>query len=183
MDIEGRFWKIVIHLNSSTARVALIFLKREVDKARLQFRRIRQDRDEVEKFTGLFTNRKNSHGFLRVQQRSNEAMLALFADIHFLLICLDKIDLLLRMLQKHLPTNQKLNNILQLHSKSLKNYNDFRNHLEHINERIENKVSDLGNLQNNMFTFAGKNFDIGPDTENEVEKILDETLSALEDLN
>jgi len=182
MAMEGRFWKIFIHLKSQTARVALLFLKREVDKARLQFSRIRQDRDEVEQFTDLSTNRRNSHGLLKVQQRFDEAMLALFADIHFLLICLDKIDLLLRMLQKHFPTNQKLNNILHLHSKSLKDYNDFRNHLEHIDERIEDKVSDLGNLQNNMFTFAGKRFNIGTDTENELERILDETLSALENV-
>lgn len=81
------------------------------------------------------------------QEKREEAMesfhhnnVALFADVHFLLICLDKIDRLSKMLADRLGA--KIDRIRQDYSRSLKNYNDFRNHLEHIDDRIKNGVTD-----------------------------------------
>jgi len=108
-----------------------------------------------------------------------EGTIALFGDIHFLLILLDKIDSLLKLMIQYLPGKQSLKDVKARHQVSLKNYNDFRNHLEHIDDRIKKGVRDLGNLGDSTYTFDGERFDLGPATEKEVEDIFSEILKTL----
>lgn len=150
-----------IWLQPHITQVALLFAKTEMDKIRLQFRRIRQDaatvdalhRPEVahEKWTDL-----------SYQRMRHEAMTALFADIHFLLICLDKLDPFLRIIEKSLPNESELAGVRASFNQLLKDSNDFRNHMERIDERVQRGVSDLGNLTGSDFTFDGQKFSVGP---------------------
>lgn len=88
----------------------------------------------------------------------------LFLDIHSYFICCDKVQNLIEKLVKK-ETNNDLSELWQELKPKFKPYNDVRNHLEHIEDRIKPKYTrDMGNLSNNKFTFGGKEFDIGPDS-------------------
>jgi len=178
---------ILTRLQPAQARIGLILLEIEVRKARLQFVRIRQDVTKIEALFRALENEalsiikgSGSPAASISQQKDVEPGLALFADVHFLLNCLDKVDILIRMLESLLPTNQKLMLVRASHANTLKEWNDFRNHLEHIDERVRRGVSDLGNLGNDLFTFDGKALDIGPACQKEFGDIFSETLTALE---
>jgi hypothetical protein len=146
---------------------SLVLLKNAVDNARMQFRRIENDAQ------ALYAALKG--GALQTRPSTTP----LFGDIHFLLISLDKIDMLLKLMIRYLPTNQSLKTIQSQHQKALKDYNDFRNQLEHIDNYVKQGTQDLGNLNNGIYTFDGKSFDLGTNTESEVEAIFSEILKAL----
>ena len=85
-------------------------------------------------------------------------MTTMFSDIHHYLICWAEVSKLYYRLREvqaifgAVPAN---------HVRDLAEHRDYRNHLEHIDERIERGISDLGNLSGNKFTFDGKQLDIG----------------------
>jgi len=168
-----------IWLEPHLANVALLFLKTEVDKARLQFKRIREDERQLQSLHAppMATRRWMDEGY---QKERHEVMTALFADIHFLLVCLDKLDLYLRMLRKYLPKEQEIAAVQKRYKRLLKEADDFRNHLEHMDKRIEEGVSDLGNLIDSMFSFGGRTFEIGPSREAEVQAFYEDLLRAAE---
>lgn len=184
----------MIWLDPPQATTALLLLDREMEKAHLQFGRIRESREAIAQnmrilgeLARVSTEKSEIWFDQEFQERRERAMssshklsITLFADIHFLMICLDKIELLIRMLEKHLGSNSEIASIRQQHSTSLKDYNDFRNHLEHIDERVERGISDLGNLSGDAFTFDGRYFDIGPQRERELEQIYGEVVKACE---
>lgn len=86
-------------------------------------------------------------------------MLTLFLDIHFYFICYDKAQNLLEHLSKT-DGDPQLDNLWKTLKPKFKPFNDARNHFEHIESRIERNLSDLGNLENDTFTFGGERFDI-----------------------
>jgi hypothetical protein len=86
----------------------------------------------------------------------------LFLDIHFYFICYDKAQNLFKIIV-NIDGNQELKNLWEKFKPLFKPYNNVRNHLEHIEERIRNtSLSDFGNLRDNIYTFGGEQFDIGP---------------------
>jgi hypothetical protein len=153
--------------HSPQIATALFLLRKAVGNARMQFQRIKTDAQSLQ---------SPSKGG---PSNAWEGTMALFGDIHFLLISLDKVDLLLNLMIRYLPGNQFLKDVKARHQKALKDYNDFRNHLEHIDDRIKRGVRDLGNLGDSTYVFDGQRFDLGPATEREVEDIFSEILKAL----
>lgn len=107
-------------------------------------------------------------------------MTALFADIHFLPICLDKLDLYLHMLRKDLPREPELAIVQKRYRRLLKDSTDCTDHVDHIDRRIERRVCDLGNLMDGKFPFDGKTFEIGPSRETEAETFFEDLLRAPE---
>jgi hypothetical protein len=187
IDMDQRIPLILMHLKPPPARIAFLLFEGQVGKARLQFTRIREDKGRIREHDRILAEHarlvaegRDPMSLPVSNQEMSEAMTALFADIHFLLICLSAVDHLLRTLERLLPKNQELLLVRRRHAGSLKKWSDFRNHLEHIDDRVRRGVSDLGNLGNNIFTFDGQSLGVGPDCEKEIEDILDETLTALE---
>jgi len=87
-------------------------------------------------------------------------MQTLFLDIHFYFICYDKVQNLIAHLAE-IDGDSELNNLWQILKPKFKPFNDARNHLEHIETRMEKKyLHDLGNLKNDTFSFGGECFDI-----------------------
>jgi excisionase family DNA binding protein len=80
----------------------------------------------------------------------------LFIDIHFYFVAGALLDLSINKLQKDLDINE-IKIIVAKYGSSLKDLNDARNDLEHIDERIE-RVSDLGNMSNGIYHFNGRNY-------------------------
>jgi hypothetical protein len=186
-NMSERISRIAMALKSPIARAGLLLLRGELEKAQLQFRRIREDCGKLHAYSRLLSEAgrliaEGADPFSLPDHGTEmaEAQTALFADVHFLLICLDKVDKLLRTLQKTLPENHALSEVVRRHSKSLEDYSDFRNHLEHIDDRLRKGVTDLGNMGNYLFTFDDKTFDVGLSCEKEVNSIFNETLQALE---
>lgn len=185
-----RFNEITIWLKPFIAKVLLLLLQGEMEKVRLQFRRIRDDSarlhstvtEEMQLVEGddaetLFSPDSQERQ-RELSQARHDSMVCLFADIHFLLICLDKMEKLFKMLRKELP-EPELTVVFSRYSKALKEYSDFRNYLEHIDrEVVKKRTTDLGNLGDDKFTFDGRAFDVGRAREAEVEELFKDILEA-----
>ncbi|WP_410509751.1 hypothetical protein RSJ42_05905 [Methanosarcina hadiensis] len=90
--------------------------------------------------------------------------LTLFLDIHFYLICFDKVQNLIEKLA-YKENNENLSILCASLLPKFKPYNDMRNNLEHIEDRTKPKyTTDFGNLNNGKFTFGGKELDISQDS-------------------
>lgn len=172
------------------ARIILSMLEAQVEVARLQFERIHQDSTKLQEEMRQLAEAERVVGraergdslpdeFETGSDRIGETrspQTALFADIHFLLICLDKIDLFLRRLEEYLPDVQEFHLVRERHRGSLREYNDFRNHLEHIDDRLEKGVTDLGNLGGTTFSFDDKSFEVGEAQRRKMEEIFNDIL-------
>lgn len=104
----------------------------------------------------------------------------LFLDIHFYFICCNKVENLIETLAlANKENNEDLYTLWQELRPQFKPYNDARNHLEHIDERIgKQHIPVLGNLSNNdTYIFGEEEFDIGIKSlnfiRNSYEKVLD----------
>lgn len=186
-----RFGKVTIWLKPFIATILLSLLQNEMEKVRLQFRRIRQDtarlhsnvREEIPLIERNMEDIPLSPDLQKLRQELSQAhhdnMVCLFADIHFLLICLDKMEKLFKMLRKELHNEPELAVVFSQYSKALKEYSDFRNYLEHVDrEVVEKRTTDLGNLGGDKFTFNERTFDIGHAREREVEELFKDILEA-----
>lgn len=137
--------KIQSKPRSFEAFVALLTLERYVNGAIIQWDRIQADKEALPG-PGPGVDRT--------------LMLKLFLDIHFYFICCDKAQNLLGYLSKT-DGGPKLVRLWQTLKPNFKPFNEARNHLEHIETRIKKKyLFDLGNLENDTFTFGGERFDI-----------------------
>lgn len=130
--------------HSSKASMTLWFLEKYVNGATIQWNRIQETR------RALPGPGPGVDGTL---------MQALFLDIHFYFVCYDKAQNLLEHFAA-LDGDLELNNLWQTIGPQFRPFNDARNHLEHIEERIARGVSDLGNLEKETYTFDGERFDV-----------------------
>ena len=127
------------------AMTLMLMIENAVNKALIQHERIMQ-------------------GDLSLQEtreagpRTNRIRTALFSDIHHYFICWGEVSKLYDVLAKVQPTFKALPKTYANH---LSEHRSFRNHLEHIDQRVERGISDLGNLSNDKFSFDGKQIDIG----------------------
>jgi len=97
---------------------------------------------------------------------NSSLMQTLFMDVHFYLICFDKVQNLIKKLSK-VEKHPELKKFWQELEPKFKPYNDMRNNLEHIEERLTSEnLIDFGNLNDNNYSFGGKKIDIGEDSLN-----------------
>ena len=148
-----------------------IFLEKYFEGAYNQQKRIKYARSKIE-------------SFIKIKDNDWQAeQTQLFLDIHFYLICWDKIKILMDRID-FLINDIKFKGIIKKYSSCLEKFRKFRNHLEHIGERIEGEIWkkplsyswDLGNIGGDYYSFAGEKIDI---SEKNI-KILD---NLYEDLN
>jgi len=178
-------WRQVNELNLQSkprrdlAQAAVWLSLDTMDKIRLQFRRIRAD---VAEWHGL-TFHDDSIGTPEWYKNRTDwtgALNSLYADIHFLLISLRHLDHAFRMLRRHLPQEPELEAVRAKHNQFLRYVGGIRNHLEHIDERLEAGVSDFGsvNIEGTTFEFDDDRIEIGPKQEARAEEFFRDLLSA-----
>jgi hypothetical protein len=140
MSLMGR-------MKTDRAGVALHFFEQYVNGAIIQWERIQKVKKE----------------FLAPATRVNPFLVqTLFMDIHFYFICHDKVQNLFEKIAS-MEGDQELTRLWEKSKPIFRPYNNVRNHLEHIDERINNKsLSDFGNLRNDIYTFGPEQVDIGP---------------------
>jgi hypothetical protein len=153
---------VFLHIKPFTAQIYLIFIEQAVNKAIIQHERIRETNHEI---------------FQRMKQHQPISVrldLTLFSDIHHYFVCWAEVSKLYSKLRKIQPAFSAIpRECLQ----DLKIHRDFRNHLEHIEDRISRGVSDLGNLLNTEFTFDGKKVDIGDNDFAKLKRFYEELLN------
>lgn len=129
---------------------ALALLRFEMRKTRLQFRRVTEARDALENGT---ESQRTSEDFMNAQAR-------LFADIHFLLVCLKKLDSILYKMQKYFPDDPKLIELRSRYGSEFGLCGDIRDDLEHIEDRPGKGIADLGSTFGPVFQINGKELQI-----------------------
>ncbi len=83
----------------------------------------------------------------------------LFVDIHFYFVSGALIDLAVKKLQNEI-NDQELNDIGDKYSQVLKDLNDARNNIEHMDERIDRGISELGNITDGRYYFNGRYYEL-----------------------
>jgi hypothetical protein len=136
---------VILKAHISKASIALLILEKYVNGTMIQWNRIQADK------------RALPGPGLGVDQT---LMQTLFLDIHFYFICYDKVQNLIEYLTET-DGDSKLNNLWQILKPKFEPFNTARNHLEHIETRMEEKyLYDFGNFENDIFSFGGECFDI-----------------------
>ena len=147
---------------------ALILFKFEMRKTRLQFRRIEEDRKGREAFLAATGSRSD---YMDEQAR-------LFADIHFLLVCLKKLRSLFLKMQKYFPEDVKLKELEDRYGKLLDHCGDFRNDLEHIEDRPGEGVIGLGSTFGSVFQFGDRQLNLDNEFETKIRSFYSEVESV-----
>lgn len=111
-----------------------------------------------EKIRAIYEENRNKLEEKNGQGKENTR--TLFLDIHFYFICCDKVQNLIEKLAEK-ESNEELSALWRNLKPKFEPYNKARNHLEHIDTRLDPKYTgDMCNLWNNKFTFGGDQFDI-----------------------
>lgn len=83
----------------------------------------------------------------------------ILADVHYYFICWDKAQNLLKRLNQVYP-DPKMERLWHGFYSICRPFNDARNHLEHIDERLARNPNETGTIQGDVFVFASERFDI-----------------------
>jgi len=136
-------------------------------KTRLQFRRVFEAREALEDRTNP---PKTSDDFFNTQAR-------LFADIHFLLVCLKKLDSIFYKMQSYFPDDSKLAELRDRYGNILDCCGEIRDDLEHIEDRPGKGVTGLGSTFGPVFQINEKELEIGPRLQETIETFYSELQS------
>jgi len=151
---------------------ALTLFRFEMRKTRLQFRRIEEDRQMLENWD------KASEGKVDLL----DAQARLFADIHFLFVCLKKLDSLFYKMEKYFPEDSKLKDLRNRYRSLLCGYGDFRDDLEHIEDRPGEGITGLGSTFGTFFNFGDRQIDTGSEQKATVETFFTEVESVYDEI-
>ena len=138
----------------------------EMRKTRLQIQRVNED----------VKIHSDSQNF------SYDNVARFYADVHFLLICLGNQDSIFRKMIEYYPDEIELVRIAEKYGKSLREWNQFRNHLEHIEERASDGITGLGALSDDYFEFNGKRIGIGNELNTTIESFFKEVAASYEEI-
>jgi|GEM_PF-2922524 len=183
LDSPDRRKLVAIHTQlltgDSRAQTALLILNREMRIAKVQFERIESHRTTLDSLTppgpGLMIPATKL-----TQEEYYECLTLLFGDIHFLLVSMASISRLYRFMRDDLRGEEEFDKIGQKHRKMFEGARVFRNHLEHIDDRVKAGIRGLGDCRETLFSFDGKSFDFGPQVRQELEEFHSEVKAAYE---
>ena len=128
----------------------LILLKFEMKKVRLQFRRLEEDW-RADQASLESTGPQND--FADRQTR-------LFADIHYLLVCLKKLRSIFFRMQGYFPDSDELKAIDNRYGQLLKDCSKMRDDLEHIDDRPGKGEASLGSTFGTVFQFGNRQLNL-----------------------
>jgi hypothetical protein len=178
--------------HGSKDEAALELIEEEMKAIRRQFDRIKQDRIEIEsqsnlvldyvKFDGKeasWDNSKDTTPLFDMIKGSRSKHTYLLADMHYLLISLAMIGKLFIMLKKALPDANELNVVGKNYDPIFKDYSEVRANIEHIYEKIKPEMPNHGGHNDEGYFFGNKNFKIGKQRQEEIERIYSDIKAAV----
>jgi hypothetical protein len=151
----------------------LNLLRFEMRKTRLQFKRLEEDwqaqaQEEV----------KSSE----TQTEYIDRTAGLFADIHFLLVCLKKLKSIFLRMQKYFPESKELKRIEDRYGKLLGYCSKMRDDLEHIDDRPGKGVIGLGSTFGTIFQFGKRQLNLDADFHAKIETFYKELDSTYDEI-
>jgi hypothetical protein len=159
------------------ADAIMAMMTKSIDVSRLQLRRLRKDVERYHHLTGADSGSSSPGATTEGEflASSAETRTALYADLHLLFIKLHEADQLLSRLKHLMSQEPELACLRNKHRMLFRRCDEYRRHLEKVDE---DHLSDTGNLNENIYSFHGKKFDIGPDLEKNVEDLLKDVVSS-----
>jgi hypothetical protein len=161
------------------AQTALLIMVREMRVARAQFARINSHCAKLDSGTPALPG-VAIPGDLMTQEEMIECVSLLYGDVHFLLVSMSGILHLFELMRGDLKGEVEFDEINRKHKEMFEKARAFRNHLEHIDDRVKKGVGGLGDFRETLFSFDGKSFDFGHQTEKELEDFFSEVKAAHE---
>jgi hypothetical protein len=161
------------------AQTALLIMVREMRVVRAQFARIKSHCARLDSGTPAPPG-VTIPGNLMTQAEMIECVSLLYGDVHFLLVSMSGISHLFELMRDDLRGEVEFDEIHRTHKEMFEKARAFRNHLEHIDERVKKGIAGLGDFRETLFSFDGKSFDFGPQTEKELEDFFSEVKAAHE---
>jgi hypothetical protein len=144
MNIELPIYREAYHEFSSMPRnvwAPYWLLERYVNAGISQIDRIRDAIETMAKYSGTWS------------------LDQLTVDVHFYFICWDKAEILLNRLGE-VHGDSRLVALSARFKAIAKPFNDARNHMEHIDERVQRDPSYTGHIAGDYFMMAGERFDV-----------------------
>jgi len=180
-------------------RATLVHIKQQVEIARLQFRRITEDGNHMKylgkkslEYSNLQWHMKGAEQeetwkkALALTRELQESLGVLFADRQFLIIILARVYRLLRSLKCNLSGNRDVARIWKNYSKWLRDYDEYRGEMEHIEDKIYMKGKlDLGSYVVYMgyeFNINRNPVDVSETTRQKLEAFFSELLKAVKNM-
>lgn len=151
----------LVNAEPPSVKIYLLLIENAVNKAIIQHERIAHDKLSLKNIK-------------KPELRMKRFMTTLFSDIHHYLICWAEVSKLYDKLRKIQPIFK----LPTIYVKELKEHRTYRNHLEHIDDRVEKGVSDLGNLAEDKFSFNGKYIDVSDDDLEKLKTIYEELIHS-----
>lgn len=165
--------------NYEKETVLFYLLDKYLISCQLQTERIKNDsKNQKEQIEFVIKGGEKISGWAEYQEY-------LFIDIHFFLIGVSNTGKILEKLKKIRSYDSDFVNICKKYIKPIQKIDRFRDHLEHITERLSGKdkkgrklknPSDLGNLDRDNFTFGGESLDL-KDSINLINNLVDDFIS------
>jgi hypothetical protein len=113
---------------------------------------------------------------------TDKTMLMFFGDVHYYFICWDNINKLFKRVNKLLPQSDKLEKLNTKYKEIFIGHNKFRNHLEHIDDRIQSRIMDLGNFSHGNFTFNNESIDVSENDARHIVGFYNDLMAALNEM-
>jgi hypothetical protein len=151
----------------------LNLLRFEMRKTRLQFKRLEEDWQAQAQEASKSTE---------TQTEYVDRTARLFADIHFLLVCLKKLRSIFLRMQKYFPESKELKRIEDRYGKLLDYCSKMRDDLEHIDDRPGKGVLGLGSTFGTIFQFGKRQLNLDTDFHAKIETFYNELVSAYDEI-
>lgn len=146
----------------------LILLKFEMKKVRLQFQRLEEDWRTED------ASPKSSGTQIALAERQTR----LFADIHFLLVCLKKLRSVFFRMRRYFPDSEELKSINDRYGQLLEDCSRMRDNLEHIDDRPGKGEVSLGSTFGTVFQFGKRQLNLDKAFTTKIESFYKELESA-----
>ena len=140
----------------------------EMRKTRLQFKRVEEDLNE----------RKTASKSTMSADEGLDSRAKLFADIHFLLACLKRLELVFLKILSFFPEDVALKEINERYKERLHFWGSFRNDLEHVEDRPGKGIDCLGSTFGHVFQFDDRQIEISQELRDEIEAFFGESVLA-----
>lgn len=166
------------------AYVLLFEMENYINGATMQTARLERNRRSINKKLRKEMNSIKDDKYIRKSIKKDFSLVKLHCDYHFYFICVGQIGKLLKRLCGVLNDPELKEVYTKFEGKFSK---DFRDNLEHLDERAVGKkfgrnighISDFGNFPRDRFSFDGKEFPVNKGKLKELTQIYEEIIDVL----
>jgi hypothetical protein len=174
----------LIYSEDRTKR-ALLLLYRAMSEISIQFDRIEQERETLQRLTAA-ENGSKFNSDKEMQERYLKSQNTIMADVHFLFVSLKRLKSCFDRIAYQYSSEVEFKELKDKYGALLKQINHFRNCIEHIDSEADKEIRNLYQInigESCSFVFDGKEMNIGVPLREEISRFHNDLISAIKSIN